>query len=340
LASAYPDRAAAANAPQVPAAASPDRQRAQRLRDLLSHPISIEFDAGPLKEALGYLSERYDVPILVDAGAFKDDLMAEEVETQPVKLPKMAGVSLGTVLRILLAQVQGTYMLRRDYIEVTTPARARPEDWPALDRSRVPAVTAAVERRPLDQALQALSDSSGVSVLVNPGLGDRARAAVSADLNNVPVDTAVALLADMAGLGSVAVDNALYVTDKADAAALKAERERLRGLREGRGGKPRALRLVIEQQPLAVALGLVASGSGATVLLDPREKEGARATVTARLQNAPAEAAVRALADMAGLAVADLGGVYYVTTEGRAKALVEGRNKGGPKTWMPPADPD
>jgi uncharacterized protein with von Willebrand factor type A (vWA) domain/tetratricopeptide (TPR) repeat protein len=103
---------------------------ARKLRDLqnvLSRPVNIDFESGPLKEALGWISDRYSVPIVVDTQAFKDDLQINDVESQSVKLTKVVGVSLSTVLRLLLAQVQGTYIIRPDYIEVTTATRQAAE---------------------------------------------------------------------------------------------------------------------------------------------------------------------------------------------------------------------
>src|SRR5262249_44906989 len=46
-----------------------------------------------------------------------------------VKLPKMAGVSLGTALRLLLSQLPtpGTYVVRRGFVEVTTGRRKMAE---------------------------------------------------------------------------------------------------------------------------------------------------------------------------------------------------------------------
>jgi hypothetical protein len=98
----------------------------KRLKEKLSKPISLDrgIDANtPLKDALEFLTDRYDITILVDTNAFKAEGQ-EAVEDQPVRLPKMVGVSLGTVLRLLTGQINGTYLIRRDYIEITTGQRA------------------------------------------------------------------------------------------------------------------------------------------------------------------------------------------------------------------------
>jgi hypothetical protein len=108
-----------------------DPQTLKKLKELkgkMESSVTLDgFDANtPLKEALGFISERYGITILMDVEAFKENGIMEP-ENQPVKLPKMVNVRLDTVLRLLLAQASATFILRRDYIEVTTPQRQAAE---------------------------------------------------------------------------------------------------------------------------------------------------------------------------------------------------------------------
>ncbi|MGE3804448.1 MAG: hypothetical protein AB7K24_07230, partial [Gemmataceae bacterium] len=104
-------------------------RKIRELKDKLNTPVTIEgFEPNtPLKEALGFLSERYGMTILIDVQAFQADLQIQEPENQPVKLPKMVNVSLGTILRLLLSQAQATFLIRRDFVEVTTLQRQAAE---------------------------------------------------------------------------------------------------------------------------------------------------------------------------------------------------------------------
>jgi tetratricopeptide (TPR) repeat protein len=76
-----------------------------------------------LREALNHISERYGLTILIDTEAFKADQGEQDIENKPIKLPRLVGISLATALRAILAQVNGTMFVRREYIEVTTPIR-------------------------------------------------------------------------------------------------------------------------------------------------------------------------------------------------------------------------
>ncbi|HEV3261402.1 MAG TPA: hypothetical protein VG013_31405, partial [Gemmataceae bacterium] len=100
--------------------------KVKRLRDLLNKPITVDFPPGStIKDAVDYLQDRYGATILIDEQAWKDDpdlkdQFPEGILNQPVKLPKMVGISMATVLRLLFEPVGGTYLVRRDFIEITT----------------------------------------------------------------------------------------------------------------------------------------------------------------------------------------------------------------------------
>ncbi len=73
--------------------------------------------------------------------------------------------------------------------------------------------------------------------MLDARVGEAAKVPVSAELTNVPLDTAVRLLADMAGLKSVQIDNVVYVTTPANAAVLQKEQEqKMYGPFGGMGG--------------------------------------------------------------------------------------------------------
>jgi hypothetical protein len=110
-----------------------DPQRLREIRQVLeklARPIILEkgIEANtPLKDVLEFFGQEYEIPIILDTVAFKEENAEVEIEEQHVELPKLNGVSLGTALRRLLAQLPtpGTYVVRRDYLIVTTERRKR-----------------------------------------------------------------------------------------------------------------------------------------------------------------------------------------------------------------------
>jgi hypothetical protein len=196
----------------------------RRLHEKLGKPVTLEKGIDPntpLRDALEFLSDRYQLSIIVDASAFKASGL-DDVESAPIKLQRMTNVRLDTILQLVAAQVGGSFLITADGIKVTTPQRTRPEDWIA-DRTLPPLVTVRFASRSLRHALEKLSDVTGITIALDPRETTDMR--VTETLNNVPVDTAVRLLADMCDLEAVALDSVLYVTSKSNAEMLQEQQE-------------------------------------------------------------------------------------------------------------------
>src|SRR5262249_55440478 len=129
------------------------------------------------------------------------------------------GVKLRTCLRLVLAQVQADFYQQDGLVMVVPATRMAP---PFLFQRPV---EAAFSRQPLSEALLELSDLTGVSVVVDARVAEKAKVAVTAAFAAVALETAVRVLADMADLKSVAIDKVLYVTTRENAKMLQAEQE-------------------------------------------------------------------------------------------------------------------
>jgi hypothetical protein len=237
--------------------------RGKALRARLNQPITLENGIDPntpLKDALDFLGDQAKVQFLIDNKAF-EAIGIQKVEEQPVQLSKMKNVSLARVLRLLLGQIKGdvysgAWLVRADGIEITTSYHAMVEvlgaDFPSLyveppnqANQPVPAalrileiVQADFERRPLIEALQELAEPAAINVVVDPRVGDKGKTPVTATFNNVCVDTAVELLADMAELKVVQLDRVFYLTTKENAKAFEAGRKPKRIELPGMGLRP------------------------------------------------------------------------------------------------------
>jgi hypothetical protein len=210
-----------------------EKSKAAELRAKLNQPVNLDKGIDghtPLKDAVEFLADRYDLTLIIDTKAF-EAIGVQKAEEQPVSLPKMVGVSMATVLRMLLAQVRGdnhhgTFALRFDYVEITTTAHVFSAGrLTEEERRRLPTVDAEFDRTPLDEALREVTDRTGTNVVLDTQVGDKGRRVVTARLAVVPVDTAVRLLADMAELRAVAIDNVIYVTSIDKAKQLQAEQD-------------------------------------------------------------------------------------------------------------------
>jgi hypothetical protein len=218
---------------------APDPAREVRVK--LARPISLPQGIGgntPLKDALEHLTDRQDVPIILDpmVPQLGQALGVGDIADRPVKLPKLQNVPLRTVLDMLAAQTDSAYLVKPGYVEFTLPQRANPIAWlPPNSRQDavIPKVHLDVERRSLDQALRDMADATGISIVLDPRAGDSSKTLVTITLTNVPIDTAVSVVADLSGLKMVALDHVLYVTSPANAKVLSAEQAVLRGVDPG-----------------------------------------------------------------------------------------------------------
>jgi hypothetical protein len=92
----------------------------------------------------------------------------------------------------------------------------------------MPLVRVTLKDVPLGTALADLGGNHEKTIIVAPQVGDKADMPVSIRLVNVPLDTAVELLADMAELKLVRKANVLYVTTPERAEPLLAIEEKRR----------------------------------------------------------------------------------------------------------------
>ena len=243
----------------VPIAQGSDEsvQLAQKLAKVIEMKDGIE---AALDLALTELADEHGLQgkIVYDKEAFKTEGVDNVAELM-VKLPKLTGAKLGTVLDKLLGQVNGTYLIRANLIEITTRAARKAEldlhesDPETLHRQSLPVVRMTFKEITLRTALDQLAEKYDRTIVVAPQVAEKADAQINARFVNVPLDTVVELLADMVDLKLVRKSNALYVTTPERAEPLNAvEEKRREAIREREMNQIKRLELEAKK-PAAVA---------------------------------------------------------------------------------------
>jgi hypothetical protein len=161
-----------------------------------------------LKDAMELLSKRYDLSIVVDGSAFKEQLKIFNIEQFPVDLRQMRGiperlqkkpaVHLGLIIELLAKQVDGTYEIKRDHIEIVPLQEGKKNPAPALKMSKEEAekldkklqkpvnLGKGIDRNtPLQDAVEFLSDSSDIVIIVDSS--EFKRAAKVENVNDLPI---------------------------------------------------------------------------------------------------------------------------------------------------------
>jgi tetratricopeptide (TPR) repeat protein len=113
------------------------KRRMEFLKSALETPVSIDVQEAPLPILLTTLEDLASPPgsdkdpgkkvkILLDEKAFKNETMGsfDLDKLAAIKLPPKLNVSLATVLRLITEQLDATYWVRRDYIEIVPAGMA------------------------------------------------------------------------------------------------------------------------------------------------------------------------------------------------------------------------
>jgi RNA polymerase sigma factor (sigma-70 family) len=210
-------------------------KRTKELIDRLSSSVEFGGFDDPkmtLQDALEYLEKTYELTFDVSESAFRaagytdKSVLQEPIAAQPIL--KMRSVSLATVLRKVLSHIttpvgqEATYLIRPDQILITTQEKARKEAFRDQIRD-VPLISLIWDKQPLGEAIVKLATSEGLNLVIDPRVDEQAKTPVSATLLNVPADTAIRVLADMADLQPAFLDNVIYLTSKENAKRLEQE---------------------------------------------------------------------------------------------------------------------
>jgi hypothetical protein len=205
--------------------------------------VSGNFKNVPLIKVLDELSDISGVSILVDPRIGKQ--VRTPINARFAQFPPWDGATLETALRLLTDMTELKYVPVGNAIYVTSPGNGpvfakeylrrsnayakivekpmegnSPEPFQYLDDK----IRGTFEKRPLSHILDKLETNA--PIIVDRRVNRRAQKPITARfINPVTLETALAVLTDMAGLKYVVVGNAFYVTSPENARRLEKEEE-------------------------------------------------------------------------------------------------------------------
>jgi RNA polymerase sigma factor (sigma-70 family) len=179
-----------------------------------------------LDETLGLISQQFfnkgkEIIILINDNAFKEENpdMPPPNETV-VKFPAFpAKMTAALVLERAISKISSNnaeLQIRSGVVYITT--------WSAVAKSLIlnEKVMAIFENRPLAEVVEDLADQSGVSINIDPRVGDKATFRITATFrNDVTIGGALRTVTNMAGLKVVNMKSGLYITTPANAKELE-----------------------------------------------------------------------------------------------------------------------
>ncbi len=198
---------------------------AEKLRQALDRVCDVEIADLPLDQAVNLLREqtglnlridRIAVPPLPDSpsGGPGGVLIVIPAYTRRRLQGQFHGIPLRSALTKLLGDHDLTHVLVGDTILITAREKA-------ADRQLGQMVSINVEGQTLSEELKRLARVTGANLVLDPRSAKESQTALTLRLDEVPLETAVEILADESGLSTVRLNNVLYVTSEARAKALR-----------------------------------------------------------------------------------------------------------------------
>jgi hypothetical protein len=199
---------------------------------ILEEKIDVGKFEGPLtlKDALATLQKELadrglELDIVVDADVFKEenpdapDIFETQVKISPI--PRR--LSVGVLLRQMLNKVptsNATFLVFRDHVLVTTVSRS------GIESLLLQKVSGVYENRPLVQLLSDLGEKTGVTIVVDKRVGDKANSPISVTFQrDLTLAGALRVVTELADVKVVLLDGVLFVTTAAHAEELRKEQK-------------------------------------------------------------------------------------------------------------------
>jgi hypothetical protein len=200
--------AGAAPAPDRPTSADPSLSAARRA---LEQQVTLETSDSSLPIVLAQLGEQAKVTIVLDRASI------QQMGLDPNDLPvaaRLKDVKLKVGLRTIASQHNLAVAAVGDTIILTTAEVA-------LQRLLRQSVDVDAAGQPLAEALKRLARLTGPNIVIDPRQAKAGQVAVTLQVEDVPLETAVRLLSELAGLKPARVGNVLFVTNEERADKLK-----------------------------------------------------------------------------------------------------------------------
>jgi hypothetical protein len=184
-------------------------QDRMELKDF-QEPMTLREFLGRLYDLMGRRGK--ELPIIVDSGIFRAvNPDAEDVNDTPVQFDKFPkSMTIASALSIAVEKIkaaEGVFLVRNGQVEITTRSHAARGVF--LNQK----VMATFHSTPFNKAIEELAEATAVSIVIDNRTKDAIKAPITAQFrNDVALQDAVRMLAEMADLKLVHLPTGLFVT--------------------------------------------------------------------------------------------------------------------------------
>jgi hypothetical protein len=199
---------------------------AEKAKKALEKVSDFEFD-GALAAAVTKLRDDTKLNFVLDTQTLIN-FVGIDPNTLAVKVNDK-NTKLKTSLRSMLSPFHLSYAIVGDAVIITT------EDM-AMQRQMKQRVSVDLDAVPFSDAIKQLARETATNVIVDGKVKKDAEAALTLQLEDVPLETAIRLMSEAAGLKPVRMGNVLYITSKANATEMRNDPDLITGQPTGPGG--------------------------------------------------------------------------------------------------------
>jgi hypothetical protein len=184
---------------------------ADKIRHDMDQAVTIDVAEQPLNLAINQLREQTRINFVLDKATM--GAMGIDLEQMPVTV-KLKDVKLRTALRNILGPYNLSFAILGDTVLIST-------DEMAMHRQMRQRVNVDLDNVDFATALKRLGQETATNLVLDARVAKEAQGKVTLQLEDVPLEMAVRLMAEMVGLKPVRVGNALFVCSKASAKELR-----------------------------------------------------------------------------------------------------------------------
>jgi hypothetical protein len=201
-----------AAAPAAPVPPSPNKGDGSMAaaRKALDEVGDMNYQAKTLTDLITDIKDKTKVPVVLDNQVYNFGLDPN----QPIINVNLKQVKLKDGLKAALAPFNLKFGLTQEGLFIST-------EEGVITRQMRQRVSLDCDGTEFAVAARQLATDTGANLVVDPRLKDKAKVPVTLKLDDVPLETAVRLLADVADLRTVRMSNVLYVTSHERAKVLR-----------------------------------------------------------------------------------------------------------------------
>ena len=188
-----------------------------KVREGLDKVITVDFTGQSLPDVISHLRHKTGLTITFDPLTSQVPFDPNNGGQPPAPITvKATKEKASQVLRKLLNANQLCYVIIDDAILVTT------EDLAAVRQYRQ-RVSVDFDEVPLKKAARDLAKKHGINLVIDPKIAKQAETAVSLQVENTGVETALRVLAELASLKAVRMGNVTFITSEEKAKKIRDE---------------------------------------------------------------------------------------------------------------------